>query len=107
MRTTLVYLSAARYDPFGLLPLQAALHGCCLLLSDIPSYREVWAGAAEFFRSDDAADLRSHWSHLLEHADLAADLACRGRQRALDRYTVSGMADAYLDVYGARRVVAV
>jgi glycosyltransferase involved in cell wall biosynthesis len=34
-----VYLSPARYDPFGLLPLQAALHGCALLLSDIPSYR--------------------------------------------------------------------
>jgi glycosyltransferase involved in cell wall biosynthesis len=107
LRTTLVYLSPARYDPFGLLPLQAALSGCCLLLSDIPSYREMWDGAAEFFRSDDAVDLRRQWSRLLDHPEAAGDLANRARQRALERYTVSSMADAYIDVYGARRVVAV
>ena len=60
-----IYLSPARYDPFGLLPLQAALHGCALLLSDIPSYREVWGGAACFFRSDSVEDLRGAWQRLL------------------------------------------
>ncbi len=61
-----VYVSAATYDPFGLLPLQAALHGCALVLSDIPSYREVWADTATYFRSGDAADLRARWRDALE-----------------------------------------
>src|SRR5215216_6322863 len=60
-----IYLSPARYDPFGLLPLQAALAGATLLLSDIPSYRELWTGAARFFRSDDVEDLRHQWQDLL------------------------------------------
>jgi glycosyltransferase involved in cell wall biosynthesis len=111
LRTTRVYLSPARYDPFGLLPLQAALNGCALLLSDIASYRELWDGAALLFRSDDAADLRRQWSRLLDAPDVALDLAGRARQRALERYTVSRMAEAYSDLYGsctaARKAVAV
>jgi glycosyltransferase involved in cell wall biosynthesis len=91
-----VYLSAARYDPFGLLPLQAALHGCGLLLSDIPSYRELWDGAATFFRSDDADDLRRQWRRALNQP--RPDSAY---QRALERYTADGMTDAYRDVYAA------
>jgi glycogen synthase len=96
---SLIYLSPALYDPFGLLPLQAALNGCALLLSDIPSYRELWDGVATFFRSDDAADLRRQWACLLDRPDAARELAIRARQRAIERYSVSRMADAYADVY--------
>jgi glycogen(starch) synthase len=99
LNTSQIYLSAARYDPFGLLPLQAASCGCALLLSDIPSYREVWADTATFFRSDDAVDLRHQWSHLLDVPDLARDLAQRAGQRAIDRYSASRMADAYSELY--------
>jgi glycosyltransferase involved in cell wall biosynthesis len=99
MRSTLIYLSPARYDPFGLLPLQAALNGACLLLSDIPSYREVWGDAAVFFRVDDADDLRDKWSRLLDAPDGALDMGVRARQRALERYTAAHMAHAYADLY--------
>jgi glycosyltransferase involved in cell wall biosynthesis len=91
-----VYLAPARYDPFGLLPVQAALHGCALLLSDIPSYRELWDGAACFFRSDDADDLRRLWQRLL---DQPGDLAQRARERALICYTPARMATAYATLY--------
>ncbi|MDQ6671103.1 MAG: glycosyltransferase family 4 protein [Chloroflexota bacterium] len=106
LQTTLVYLSAARYDPFGLLPLQAALNGCCLLLSDIPSYRELWDGTAVFFRSDDALGLQRRWSDLLDQPGIARDLAARARERALGRFAVDRMADAYMHLYGARTAVA-
>ena len=91
-----VYLSPARYDPFGLLPLQAALHGCALLLSDIPSYRELWDGAARFFRPDDADDLRRQWQRLLDQPGEAAQ---RARQRARICYTPARMAAAYAALY--------
>jgi len=94
-----IYLSPARYDPFGLLPLQAALNGCALLLSDIPSYRELWDGAACFFRSDDAQDLRRKWRRLVKDADLRADLWRRAARRAYSNYTPSRMADRYVQVY--------
>jgi glycosyltransferase involved in cell wall biosynthesis len=94
-----VYLSPARYDPFGLLPLQAALRGCALLLSDIPSYRELWDGAACFFRSNDATDLRRQWRGLLADPVQRAELGQRARARAQERYSIDAMANAYRGVY--------
>lgn len=98
-----LYLAPARYEPFGLLPLQAALAGCPLLLSDIPSFRELWDGAALLFRSDDAADLRRQWARLLSDQALAADLAGRARRRALERYGAERMAEEYLALYWRSR----
>jgi glycosyltransferase involved in cell wall biosynthesis len=108
LRTSAVYLSPARYDPFGLLPLQAALSGCALLLSDIPSYREVWDGAACFFRSNDAADLRRHWRMLLDDPQRLEKLQHDAYQRASTRYTAESVARAYRGVYArvTKRVAA-
>ena len=39
---------AGAYEPFGLAVLEAAQAGCALLLSDIPTFRELWDGAALF-----------------------------------------------------------
>src|SRR5690606_36486926 len=41
-----VYASSALYEPFGLGVLEAAQAGCALALSDIPTFRELWDGAA-------------------------------------------------------------
>jgi glycogen synthase len=101
---TSIYLSPARYDPFGLLPLQAAQHGCALLLSDIPSYRELWDGAACFFRSNDATDLRRKWRLLLEHPDIRDTFARAASSRAAARYSVERMAAQYGDVYARARM---
>src|SRR5205823_4597051 len=43
-----VFAHPALYEPFGLSVLEAARARCCLLLSDIPSLRELWDGAAAF-----------------------------------------------------------
>lgn len=49
-----VFASAARYEPFGLAVLEAALAGCALVLSDTPTFRELWDGVAVFVAPDDA-----------------------------------------------------
>ncbi len=48
-----VFVSTALYEPFGLAVLEAAQAGCALVLSDIPTFRELWDGAAEFVPADD------------------------------------------------------
>src|SRR5439155_1168938 len=48
-----IYAWPARYEPFGLSVLEAALSGCALVLGDIPSLRELWEGAAWFVPADD------------------------------------------------------
>src|SRR3546814_625675 len=39
-----IFASPARYEPFGLAVLEAALSGCGLVLGDIPTFRELWDG---------------------------------------------------------------
>ena len=93
------YVSAARYDPFGLLPLQAALAGCPLLLSGIPSYRELWDGAALFFAPNDEQALRALWQRVLDREPGTMERAEKARQRALERFTPARMAAGYAALY--------
>ena len=48
-----IFALPARYEPFGLSILEAALSGCALVLGDLPSLRELWTGAAMFVPPDD------------------------------------------------------
>jgi glycogen(starch) synthase len=41
-----IYASPARYEPFGLSVLEAALAGCALVLGDLATLREVWGDTA-------------------------------------------------------------
>ena len=82
-----VFASPARYEPFGLAVLEAAQAGLALVLSDIPTFRELWDGAALFAPpGDDAA-----WLSALERA-LAdpAPWAARAGARAV-RYSTAAM----------------
>lgn len=94
-----VFCAPARYEPFGLVPLQAALSGCALLLSDIPSFRELWDGAAAFFPRGDADALGRAWSELLDDEARCAELARAARARAITRYASRRMAKEYLALY--------
>jgi len=84
-----VFASAARYEPFGLAVLEAAQAGCALVLSDIPSFRELWDGAATFVALGD----EEGWTSALTaaHANPALGLAARTRAA---RYTADAMVDA-------------
>jgi glycosyltransferase involved in cell wall biosynthesis len=88
----------ARYEPFGLGPLEAALAGCALVLGDIPSLREVWRDAALFVDPDDDSALEEALRRLIEEPRLRSELAKRARARAT-LYTPERMADDYLRVY--------
>jgi glycosyltransferase involved in cell wall biosynthesis len=54
MKAASIFVSPAMYEPFGLCVLEAASAGCALLLSDIPTFRELWDGAAILFDPHDA-----------------------------------------------------
>jgi glycogen synthase len=98
MARAAIYAAPARYEPFGLSALEAALCGCALALGDIPSLREVWGEAAVFVPPDDAEALRDVLEGLIANARLRREYAARARRRALE-YSPRRMADGYLAAY--------
>jgi glycosyltransferase involved in cell wall biosynthesis len=93
-----VFASAAVYEPFGLSVLEAAYAGCALVLSDIPTHREMWGGAAIFVAPRDDAAFASAIQDLLDDADEREQLGQLARARA-QLYTPERMARGMADIY--------
>lgn len=95
-----IYASPALYEPFGLSVLEAAAHGCALVLGDIPSLREVWGDAALFVPPRDP----DSWSDELNR--LSADPAklhaysLRARAHAA-HYSRHAMLQGYETLYAS------
>jgi glycosyltransferase involved in cell wall biosynthesis len=94
-----IFVLPARYEPFGLMPLEAALSGCALVLGDIPSLREVWGDAADFVAPDDHVALRRAIARLIASPALLAARASAAYARALS-FTPARMAREYVSIYG-------
>jgi glycogen synthase len=93
-----IYASPARYEPFGLGVLEAALSGCALVLGDIPTLRELWSDAARFVAPDDQDALLTALSDLIRQPSLRAQLSRAARMRGLG-YSLDRMAQGYLGAY--------
>lgn len=83
-----VFVSTALYEPFGLAVLEAAGHGCPLVISDIPTFRELWDGAAVFVDPRDGEALA---------AALGGLLAVEGERDRLGRLAAGRAASYGLD----------
>ena len=100
-----IFAHPARYEPFGLAPLEAAQSGCALVLSDLPSLRELWADAAIYVTPGDGDALAAALETLIEDAPARAEMAARARARSR-RYSVGAMACRYMDLYAKLPVTA-
>ncbi len=94
-----VFVHPARYEPFGLAPLEAAASGCALLLGDIDSLHEVWGDAALYAEPGDVAALAAAMRRLQRDPALCERLSVLARRRAAD-YSSERMVLSYLGVYG-------
>jgi glycogen(starch) synthase len=99
MARSLVFVSPALYDPFGLAAVEAALAGCALVLSDIASYRAIWADCALYFDPQNAHALRRQVEAVLADENLRTEMAERARQRARLFYSAERMTAAYMALY--------
>ena len=96
-----IYAAVSQYEPFGLAPVEAALSRCALVASDIPALRELWDGAAVFFRNNDAQDLRQTLEMLVRDPALCRQCADLVYNRARERFHAARMTEDYLALYRA------
>jgi glycogen(starch) synthase len=98
-----IYASPAFYEPFGLAVLEAALSGCALVLSDIPSLCELWNGAATFISPDDPRSLEGALRMLIADKGYREQMS----EAALARgktFTQARMAAQYIDAYRCAQI---
>jgi glycosyltransferase involved in cell wall biosynthesis len=93
-----IFSLPARYEPFGLSALEAALSGCALVLGDIASLREVWGDAACFVDPDDTGALSAALRELIANRSLREEMAARAYAHA-QAFTADRMAVEYLAAY--------
>ena len=98
MSAAAIFAHPALYEPFGLSVLEAAHAGCALVLSDIPSLRELWDGAAVFINPRDESAWISELNALSgspERRDRVGEAAALRAQR----YNAHDSLEAYLSLY--------
>lgn len=95
-----VFTALSRYEPFGLSVLEAAFSGCALVLSDIPTFRELWDGAAIFVDPDDADAVAEICRSLVADTVAQRRMAKSARRRA-ERYTAERMVSETMALYEA------
>jgi glycosyltransferase involved in cell wall biosynthesis len=95
-----IFVSTARYEPFGLAVLEAAQAGCALILSDIPTFRELWDGAAVFVPAEDDAALADAIDALWRDSETRARLGEAAQKRS-ETYSVEAMCAGILATYRA------
>lgn len=98
MSRAAVYAHPARYEPFGLTVLEAALSGCALVLSDLASLREIWGDAASYVPPGDRDALAFALNALARDPLRRGVLSSNARMRAR-MLTPARMAASYRDLY--------
>lgn len=93
-----LFVHVARYEPFGLAPLEAAASGCALVLSSIPTFRALWSDASIQIDSDDENTLTATLLRLIHDLEDRNGLARAATERAL-AFDARIMTRAYLSLY--------
>jgi glycosyltransferase involved in cell wall biosynthesis len=97
-RQAQIFASGALYEPFGLSVLEAASAGCALVLSDIPTFRELWNDVALFVPADDANAFAVAIQRLVDDPRESQRRGKAARRRA-SRLTVQAMCAGTLRAY--------
>lgn len=98
MEKAAIVVSPSLYEPFGLAVLEAARAGAALILSDIPTYRELWDGAAIFVAPNDPQAFADAIDLLSNDRDGKAVLAEQAHRRS-QAFTIEAQAMAIARTY--------
>jgi glycosyltransferase involved in cell wall biosynthesis len=98
MASARIFASPSVYEPFGLAVLEAAQAGLPLVLADIPTFRELWEGAAMFLPPTAPAAWSEALRRLHERPLECQERGERARKRAA-RYGIGQFTASMCDHY--------
>lgn len=97
-RQAAIVVSPSIYEPFGLAALEAARAGAALVLSDIPTYREIWNDAALFVDPRRPKAFADAFNRLADDPQQRAALGLKAQERSA-RFSLEAQAQAICGVY--------
>jgi glycogen synthase len=95
-----IFAHPALYEPFGLSILEAARARSCLVLSDIPSLRELWDGAAIFVDPREPAAWKRELNRLAHNASERESLGQLAYSQSL-KYGAGSSVQQYCELYAS------
>ncbi|EYD78257.1 putative glycosyltransferase protein [Rubellimicrobium mesophilum DSM 19309] len=98
MREAGIFVSPSLYEPFGLAVAEAGRMGLPLVLSDIPTFRELWDNVAWFVPPGDPEELAVALDRLASDPHQRRRLGEAARLRSR-RFTAEAQAQAMLSLY--------
>ncbi len=93
-----IYTLPARYEPFGLSILEAALSGCALVLGNIDSLKELWENKAVYVDTHEPLALADLLNYLMKNKAIRMQYARKAYVHA-QKFSTQHMAQQYLQVY--------
>lgn len=97
-RQAAIVVSPSIYEPFGLAALEAARAGAALVLSDIPTYREIWNDAALFVDPHHPKAFADAFNHLADDSLHRVALGLKAQERSA-RFSLKAQAQAMCGIY--------
>lgn len=98
IRQASIFAHPSLYEPFGLSVLEAARSHCCLVLSDIPTLRELWDDAALFVDPRDQREWVQQLNRLAEDEEERSRLARLAFAKS-ERYDAGQTIQQYWNLY--------
>jgi glycogen synthase len=96
--TAPVYVLPAKYEPFGLSILEAALSGCAIVAGNIDSLREIWEDSIIYVSPDDPEELENILKKLSSDENVLSKYSYKALKHA-QYYNSEIMVENYLSVY--------
>ncbi|MBB6300678.1 glycosyltransferase involved in cell wall biosynthesis [Rhizobium leucaenae] len=98
MAKAAIVVSPSVYEPFGLAALEGARAGAALVLADIPTYRELWNGAALFADPHNPQSFADAINRLMDDAAMRTALGGLAQRRSRD-FSADAQCLSLLNVY--------
>ena len=99
-----LYMGATAYvfpsleEGFSITPLEAQAFGVPVLLSDIPTHKEVFKDSVLYFNPKSTIDMADKMDMLMKNKEMQGDLKRRGKENVM-KYSWANMAKRTLQVY--------
>lgn len=82
-----IFLSASKFEGFSVAVLESMASGLCLLLSDIPSFREQCADTAIYFSLVNTNQLETQLKELMNKREQIIQMRSRAHKRFFENYS--------------------